>query len=138
MLTQLVYTSSATRPFERGDLADILRSSRRRNAAAGVTGVLLYTEGRVMQALEGPQEAVEATFARIRADRRHRAITTLHRSSVAGRSFPDWAMGLSDPVALADEDLTGVRSLFEASRPGPERARCLLTLFRSSSRLALF
>ena len=42
--------------------------------------------------LEGPQDAVEATYARIRRDDRHLAITPLLSEPAEVRLFPDWAM----------------------------------------------
>lgn len=130
MLTQIVYASSAVGALRGDDLAQILRVSRERNAAAGVTGALLYHDGNVIQVLEGPAEAVEAVYARVEADPRHRGVMTLYRAPTAERAFPDWSMGLCRPDDLGDEH-DGVRSLFDVTAPGPERARRLLHAFRA-------
>lgn len=130
MLTQIVYASSAVGALHGDDLAQILRVSRARNAAAGVTGALLYHQGNVMQVLEGPSAAVEAVYARVEADPRHHGVIVLYRSAVAERAFPDWSMGLCRPEDVGAER-DGVRSLFDVSAPGPERARRLLQTFRA-------
>jgi hypothetical protein len=60
-----------------GAAVALLGTARRRNAAAGVTGMLLYRDGNVAQTLEAPDEAVEATFRRIEQDPRHRGVILL-------------------------------------------------------------
>ena len=130
-LVQIVYGSATTRPLTHEELVEILRVSQRNNAAVGVTGALLYTDGNVMQVLEGPAPAVEATYARITRDPRHRSVLRLVRGEVAERSFPDWSMGFCDPAALAEGDRPAVRSLLDLTAGGPDRARRLLASFRS-------
>lgn len=87
----VVYTSAALRAAP--DLEGILEVSRRNNAANGLTGILLFAEGNFIQALEGPKEALDATYARIAADPRHRQIIDLFRAPLLARNFPDWSMG---------------------------------------------
>ncbi|MDT0631148.1 BLUF domain-containing protein [Rubrivirga sp. S365] len=130
-LVQVVYGSATPHLLSRDELLDILRVSRRNNAAAGVTGALLYTEGNVMQVLEGPGPAVEATYARIARDPRHHRVLPLIRGPVEARSFPDWSMGLCDVHGLDDEDRAATRSLLDLTAPGPDRARRLLASFRA-------
>ena len=131
-LVQIVYGSSTARPLSEAELVEILRVSRRNNAAVGVTGALLYADGNVMQVLEGPAPAVQATYDRIARDPRHRHVLPLVRGEVAERSFPDWAMGgFRDPGALGGDDRAGARSLFDLTEPGPDRARRLLASFRA-------
>ena len=68
---QLGYASAATVEFSDDDLRELLAKSRSNNMAAGITGMLLYHEGSFLQVLEGPSEAVEHLYARIRRDKRH-------------------------------------------------------------------
>lgn len=78
---------------ERGaaDIAQILDASRRNNAGVGVTGALMFNAGYFAQVLEGPQEAVEATFERIQQDPRHGDVS-LMSFEPAERTFSDWSM----------------------------------------------
>ena len=130
MLRQLVYVSSAVGQLDADDIADIVHVSCRNNEAADVTGVLVHDQGNLMQALEGPPEAVGATYARIAADPRHHDLICLLDHEVAERAFPDWAMGLLRPE-LVSADCGCVRSLLSVTEPGPERARRLLHGFRA-------
>lgn len=86
------YISTARKEVDEGGVADILAASRRNNAAAGITGLLLYDGKRFLQLLEGELGAVLDTYKRIRHDDRHRACVELSRQEVAGRAFGKWDM----------------------------------------------
>lgn len=130
-LVQIVYGSSTPHVLTQDELVGILRVSRQNNAAVGVTGVLVYSDGNVMQVLEGPAPAVDEVFVRVSRDPRHRRVLTLLRGPVEGRSFPDWSMGFQSMAGLSDDDRAGVRSPFDLTADGPDRARRLLSSFRS-------
>ena len=131
-LVQVVYGSTTPTVLDREELLEILRVSRRNNAAVGVTGALLYADGNVMQVLEGPAPAVEATYDRIARDPRHRRVLPLVRGVVEARSFPDWSMGgFRDTSDLHADDAAGTRSLFDLTADGPDRAHRLLASFRA-------
>lgn len=120
-MLQLVYISSSV---GKPEIALILATSRRNNARDGITG-LLYTDGvRFLQALEGPAEAVEAAFARIKPDPRHRAVVTLSRRTVETREFGPWQMAhraagadgaatLSEVAPLLARTHANVRATFD-------------------------
>lgn len=101
-LLQLVYVSSVNPKTGGVDPAPILVASRRNNARNGVTGMLYSDGARFMQVLEGPAEAVEATFKRIHRDTRHRAIVELLRREIQRREFGDWEMAHRVPGDDAD------------------------------------
>lgn len=130
-LKQLVYASSAPRLLDQDDLVDILRASRKNNPAVGVTGALLYTGGNFMQVLEGPAEAVDGVYARVKLDPRHRQVLTLLESEVEERAFPQWSMGFLRPEDLPDEDREATESMFSLTEPQPGRVHRLLASFRS-------
>ena len=90
-LTQLIYHSQ---PFGFDDamLGGILVQARRNNARDGLTGALIVRADIYLQLLEGPEPAVMATFARIRADDRHLAVRQVSAASVMTRLFPAWTM----------------------------------------------
>lgn len=104
-LIRVVYLSSPDIPGHDTQRADppsaafreevdrILAVSQRNNARAGVTGALIFNNGFFGQVLEGPEEAVDATFERIQADPRHRDVTVLGVKPVVERAFGDWSMG---------------------------------------------
>ncbi|PTM40926.1 BLUF domain-containing protein [Bosea sp. 124] len=73
-------------------LRDILSASRRNNSRDGITGYLIFDGETFLQILEGPKAAVEATAARIEADKRHRAMSVLGFRPSSDRLFPNWSM----------------------------------------------
>ena len=131
MISQLVYKSSATVPFLPDELAQILAVSRQNNARDEVTGALLYSDGKVLQAIEGPETALDDTFERVRADPRHKGVVMLYRGTAEERSFPDWTMGLRTAEELPPGKHDGARSLFDMTRGGPTPGRRLLASFRA-------
>jgi Sensors of blue-light using FAD len=90
-LTQLIY---ASRPFGFDDLAltGILASARRNNVRDAITGSLICREDLFIQLLEGPEDLVNALFARIARDDRHTELNKLFAGMADARLFPDWAM----------------------------------------------
>lgn len=90
---RLLYISTARGQLSRAQLEAILQTARRRNAAVGITGLLVVGGRRFLQALEGPATAVFETFERIRQDPTHFAIVELTRGLISERAFGDWSMG---------------------------------------------
>jgi hypothetical protein len=96
---QLLYISDARFGLKDRDIESILASSRRNNGAGGITGMLLYSTGVFIQALEGEHNAVETLYNRIADDPRHANIAIISDQMVAERSFGDWAMGFVEASA---------------------------------------
>lgn len=90
---QLCYASTTTGEMHRDDLLDLLAYARKRNAADGVTGLLLFQDGHFLQVLEGDPGPVRAAFKRICDDQRHTKIVVLFQELVSERQYPDWSMG---------------------------------------------
>ncbi len=90
-LAQLIY---ASRPFGFSEnvLAAILMTARRCNERDDITGALICRQDLYLQLLEGPKNAVDATYARIAQDDRHLEVRLLSNRMVEDRLFPGWAM----------------------------------------------
>lgn len=88
---QLIY---ASRPFgfDNATLNAILIEARLSNPRHEITGALICRADIYLQLLEGPEIAVESTFARIVRDDRHLEVKVLYRMPAAKRLFPEWAM----------------------------------------------
>jgi hypothetical protein len=95
-LKHLTYVSSATKLLGRGDLTALLEQSRVANQRTGITGMLLYKDGNVMQTIEGPAASVNALLARLRVDPRHTGLEILLAGKRKERLFDGWQMGFSD------------------------------------------
>lgn len=99
-LLRLTYVSRATFPVDRytggiqRDVARILVQSRRNNPRHQLVGALYFGDGCFFQCLEGPQEAVEALYARLHGDPRHGELRVLSREFVSSPSFSSWSMKL--------------------------------------------
>lgn len=92
-MLQLVYISSARTLITEETCAEILAKSRINNERSDVSGMLVAGQRRFLQTLEGPTDAVRATYARILADPRHFACVLLGERFLDARQFGDWAMG---------------------------------------------
>jgi len=91
-LMQLIYMSTLE-PVAVPELPQIVERSARRNADHGVTGMLLFSGGSVMQVLEGEGDVLAATFARIEKDIRHCDVFLLRQEPISTRQFSSWSMG---------------------------------------------
>jgi len=89
----LIYASRENLEVSDAILNEILAEARKANQARGITGYLLYMHGTFAQYLEGEADEVEAIFASISRDRRHRDVTVIARGSIGQRLFNGWSMG---------------------------------------------
>lgn len=133
-LIHLIYSSAAKTDFSANDLLALLASSRSKNTALNISGMLLYVEGSFLQVIEGQEADIDQLFETISADPRHGNITTIIRESIARRAFADWSMGFAD-VQLAEIEAAEGFSTFlqdcgSVMALPPGRAQKLLTAFK--------
>jgi hypothetical protein len=93
MLVRLLYASRAAAELDADALVAIMKKSKVNNPKVGVTGVLCFSGGIFMQALEGGRGAVNALYNRIVTDPRHREVVLLDYAEIAERRFAGWSMG---------------------------------------------
>jgi hypothetical protein len=93
MLVRLMYASRAVPSIDQDELQAILRKSKVNNPALGITGVLCYSGGVFIQALEGGRMAVNKLYNRIAADTRHTDVALLNYEEIGERRFANWSMG---------------------------------------------
>lgn len=86
----LTYKSKAAFSPSHSDLEELVRHARIRNRSVGVTGMLLYENGKFLQTLEGPPEGLRMIWSAIREDKRHSHIEILSEHVVSSRLFSDW------------------------------------------------
>lgn len=87
------------------ELLDLLQVTRERNRRRHITGMLVYRDSIFLQAFEGEEEELEATWASIQADRRHTNIVEIRCVPIAERDFPDFSMGFMN---LSQQDLSQI------------------------------
>jgi hypothetical protein len=134
-LIHLIYTSAPTkREFSRAELDALLVVARRNNAAAKISGLLLYQNGSFFQILEGERDSVEALFRKISGDKRHNRITKIVVEAIDKRNFGEWKMGFPDVKPLELATIPGLNDFFTKATSfhelGEGRAKMLLSAFR--------
>jgi len=92
-LYQLLYLSSAKVELSEAALLKLLYESQSRNGQLNITGLLLHSDGSIMQILEGAKTDVETLFRKIERDERHTGVVVLSRKEVEARDFPEFKMG---------------------------------------------
>ena len=92
LLHHLIYSSTANINLTEAELHRLLDHWRIKNTQLGITGLLLYSEGHILQVLEGDADVVYSLYATIAADPRHRSLIKLADGPVADRAFADWSM----------------------------------------------
>ena len=92
-LISLTYTSTAARLLSVAELVELIEQIRPKNERLGVTGLLLYSGGNVIQTLEGTADAVDEVFDAIAADPRHGDVRVVDRRAIEERAFASWSMG---------------------------------------------
>jgi hypothetical protein len=134
-LIHLIYTSAPTKgEFSRADLNALLVVARKNNAAAKISGLLLYQNGSFFQILEGERESVETLFLKISGDKRHNRITKIIVEVIDRRNFGEWKMGFPDVSPLELATIPGLNDFFTQATSfhdlGEGRAKMLLSAFR--------
>ena len=133
-----VYASSAVQLLSPEELRGLLETSRRNNAALGVSGMLLYKDGNFLQVLEGREAAVLDLAEKIGRDPRHRGIITLMQGFENEYQFPEWSMGFSDLRSDEAKCMAGYSSFLESSfdpkvlATDPTAAQRLLLTFKKN------
>lgn len=127
----IVYTSQLAPDADYSVYAEICRVSRLRNAASGVSGVLLFDGQRFCQWLHGDPIVTGALMRSIELDTRHFNVKTQLRTLMTKDSFAvGWRAGFVDSEALehfnsldflsTDQVLTAVGYLLAAADIEPE------------------
>lgn len=142
-LVHCIYCSAATTDFSPADLVALLAKCREKNSKAGLTGMLLYSEGSFFQVLEGDRPVVEALLEKLAEDSRHERITKLILEPIENRSFEQWTMGYSRIGKKELAEIPGLNDFFAHGLSymelGEGRAKKLLNAFKEGSwRLSLY
>jgi hypothetical protein len=139
-LFSTVYVSSATELLSDAGLDEILRVSRMNNHRDGITGMLLYKDGNIMQVLEGVEPKVYALIDKLRHDTRHQGVQLLVEERITERQFDQWAMAFEKIDSHAPRDIEGLSDFLDDDvaaatfRTNPAKAYSLLLSFRNNIR----
>ena len=111
----IIYFSSSVELLEDEEIARILQQSRQHNVEAGITGVLLYVRGSIIQVLEGNKAQLDTVYHRIEQDSRHKNIERVLNRPITQRLFPDCSMGYE---TLTTSQLDEIRELVNLDNNG--------------------
>ncbi len=95
-MRRIIYQSRAGSELDRAELFRLLYQARVANEERGLTGVLLHSQGRFLQVLEGRTWKLFAAFEKIRQDPRHHEVEVLFERSIPEATFPAWPMRYFD------------------------------------------
>ncbi len=132
-LIQVIYASAAAQPFTPEALRTLLAKSRSRNSLYGVSGVLLYHDGSILQVLEGSEDTVDRILASVTRDPRHDKLRYLSRTPIQKREFEAWSMGFIDasaPGFSRPQGFLDYRDMLRAMDQSSTHARKMLRFFQ--------
>ena len=139
-MLSFIYVSTSVKLLGNEELLDILKVSRDNNESKDITGMLLYKGGNFMQVLEGPDDAVNALYEKIKVDPRHKDVFAISREQISARQFPSWEMAfqnLDNPEIKNEPGYSQfLQDEFTADvyRENPLRAYIMLLTFRDNMR----
>ena len=102
-LVHCIYTSVQSHPLTMAELDQLIAHSRAENVSHSITGILLHVKDTFFQILEGPEDVIEALYAKILLDDRHFKVTRIIFEPIPRRFFGDSSMTLAtlSPAELA-------------------------------------
>ena len=111
----IIYLSAATQLMNDETLKEILLVSNENNRRQNVTGMLLYSDGNIVQVLEGDRQTVKSLYTKISYDSRHHSIIKISEGEITDRSFPDWSMGFRTVSANEFSQIPGYKQINQKS-----------------------
>ncbi|HEY9049628.1 MAG TPA: BLUF domain-containing protein [Ohtaekwangia sp.] len=137
MLTHLVYVSARKRNCTDEEIEKILAACRANNGPLDITGVLLYSDTRFIQYVEGKSTALTNLYDKIKKDTRHEKVVMISYNPITERIFPSWQMGslkiTSDDISFITDITSQDKDVFQKIISGKEadgaKVRDLLVKF---------
>ena len=130
MLHQLIYASAALPAMTPKEFAAIARHAAQNNKILDVTGILLFSQGTILQVLEGSKDTISMLFDRIKHDPRHSSVMKLIFREINAREFLTWSMGFAEMASEHTPELSFLLtrdSLSEALPDTPSAELRILT-----------
>ncbi|MHA6250290.1 BLUF domain-containing protein [Pontibacter sp. CAU 1760] len=137
-LYRLVYTSSRRATCTDEEIVKILDACKRNNPGLNITGILLHSDKRFLQYLEGYEEQVCRLYELISKDERHGGINKRDFAAIDERLFPGWHMGyknidrqtLEFNTAISNHDKELFKTIIEGNDYNEEfSSRVMKTFF---------
>lgn len=88
----IIYSSYTSSGFSDEDLKILLVKAREKNHKIGITGMMLYFDGKFIQLIEGEEKTVKQLYETISHDPRHDRDIILKEGVTEKRFFAEWSM----------------------------------------------
>lgn len=104
-MKRVVYRSTSNIGADNVGMLDIIRACDRNNQPAEITGLLWFDGRFFLHAIEGPSDAVDALFLKLRGDDRHHSIHVTDQRRIETRRHKDFSVRFHhgfpafDPIA---------------------------------------
>lgn len=136
-LHRLVYTSFRKPECSESEIDNILQACKRNNPGQDVTGVLIHSQSRFIQYLEGSGELIMGLYEKIKGDSRHTAVNLRNFEPIDERVFPSWHMGYKDVSGkdasfytnISQNEKDAFSDLIQSEVPFNDRGVTVLKLF---------
>lgn len=92
MIYSLCYISTKRRDLLRSEINSMIETSKKRNEAKDISGILIEYKNHFIQHIEGDAVVIYELFEKIKLDTRHENVHLLQYSPVENRLFDDWNM----------------------------------------------
>lgn len=135
-LHRLVYTSFRKPNCDDGEIKNILKACERNNPKRDVTGLLMHSDSRFIQYIEGKQKDLKELYELIKEDDRHGGVNLRNMEPIKERSFPSWQMAYKDisqsldfHTKVSSEDKEKFEALLNAQMDFTDEGMKLIKLF---------
>ena len=137
MLSQLVYVSTRKPNCTNEEIDKIIESCKRNNPPLDITGVLLYSDTKFIQLVEGQAKVIMNLYDKIKKDPRHTNAVMISYNPISQKSFPSWHMAkreisqndLQFKTDISGEDKKIFNSILTGKEEGGQRVLNLLKKF---------
>lgn len=124
MLSQLVYVSNRKPNCTEEEIEKILASCKKNNPPLNITGILLYSDKKFIQLVEGESKVIMELYDKIKKDDRHALPMMISLNPIKEKSFPSWHMGSKklpeSKVDFKTEITSEDKGIFESILSGKE------------------
>ena len=92
MIYSLCYISTKRTGLLKSEINSIIETSKKRNEAKGISGILIEYKNHFIQHIEGDAVVIYELFEKIKLDSRHENVHLLQYSPLENRLFDNWNM----------------------------------------------
>ncbi|TRX51871.1 BLUF domain-containing protein [Fulvivirga sp. M361] len=133
-LYHLVYSSKRAPHCSDEEIKKILASCKKNNPLENVTGILIHSDNRFIQYIEGDKNILKL-YDKIKEDDRHYNVRLLGYRTIKNRIFPSWQMGFKNIEKLgfntdiSKEDIVIFNNMINGDTPEQNIGISLLKRF---------